>query len=329
MYVLSLFDGMSCGQIALRELGVEVDRYYASEIDRHAIAQTQLNFPETVQLGDVEQWRAWDIPWGSIDLVLAGSPCQGFSMAGYRRGLEDERSRLFWVFVEILEEVRRHNPSVVFLLENVRMKPEHETVINEALGIRPVVINSALVSAQNRVRLYWSDIRTRTEGLFGEIWTDIPQPEDRGIYIRDIVEDEVDERYYLSQEIEELNSWVQKNLRAHAEKSSTLLATSHKGARTNGMPLIAGTLRTHHDGRGFRPVAGDKSPCLPARAREDGSGQACVSDGYHLRRLTPTECARLQTIPDWYVWRCSDTQAYKMLGNGWTVDVITHILGYM
>lgn len=198
MTILSLFDGMSCGQIALKELGYPITRYYASEIDKHAIAQTQLNFPGTIQLGDVEGWREWDIPWGEIDLILAGSPCQGFSLAGRQLGLDDPRSRLFWVFVEILEFAREHNPRVRYLLENVRMKPEHERIINETLGLLPVVINSALVSAQNRVRLYWTNIRTRVDGLFGESSTDIPQPEDRGITIGDILEDEVSEKYVLS-----------------------------------------------------------------------------------------------------------------------------------
>lgn len=197
MKVLSLFDGMSCGQIALRELGVPIDRYYASEIDKHAIAQTQLNFPETIQLGDVEKWREWDIEWEEIDLLLAGSPCQGFSLAGAMRGLDDHRSRLFWVFDDIRQHLLSCNPKAKWLLENVRMKKEHEAVINEALQLKPVVINSALVSAQNRVRLYWSDIRTKSEGIWGELLTDIPQPADRGIYIGDILDDEVDEKYYM------------------------------------------------------------------------------------------------------------------------------------
>lgn len=195
--ILSLFDGMSCGQIALRDMGVPINRYYASEIDKHAIKQTQLNFPDTIQIGDVERWREWDIDWGGVDLLLAGSPCQGFSLAGKMLGHEDPRSRLFWVFVDILKHVMRCNPKALWLLENVRMKAEHEALINDALGLQPVVINSALVSAQNRVRLYWSNIRTRQEGLFGDVHTDIPLPEDRGIFIQDILEAEVDDKYYI------------------------------------------------------------------------------------------------------------------------------------
>ena len=375
---------MSCGQIALRELGVPIDRYYASEIDKHAIAQTQLNFPETIQLGDVEKWREWDIEWSEIDLLLAGSPCQGFSLAGKMLGHDDPRSRLYWVFLDILHHVQKLNPNVKYLLENVRMRPADEVRINESLGIRPVVINSALVSAQNRVRLYWSDIRTKSEGIWGELLTDIPQPADRGIYIGDILDDEVDEKYYMrnlplnkealesiaptqegqASDVVKLDKklkpkalqdkascltagghsggnhsdmdilyirdpWLRKNLRTPSDKANALLSCSYKGARANGMSVVPGTWRTHKDGQGFRSTAGGKAPCIPARARNDGSGQPVAKIGCMLRRLTPNECARLQTIPDWYKWGCSDTQAYKMLGNGWTVEVIKHILSYI
>ena len=392
MTVLSLFDGMSCGQIALRELGVPVERYYASEIDKHAIAQTQLNFPGTIQLGDVEKWREWNIKWEEIDLLLAGSPCQGFSLAGKMLGHEDPRSRLFWVFVDILDHVKSCNPNALWLLENVRMKAEHEALINDALNLQPVVINSALVSAQNRVRLYWTNIRVRQEGLWGDLHTDIPQPHDLGIRILDILDNEVADKYYIqygvfgqdvrgearslraggglstdakhSWDVIKLDKqlkpktqqdkascltagghsggnhsdmdvlcikdpWIGKNLRGLDEKSNALLSSSYKGARANGMTIVPGTLRTHNDGYGFRPMAGNKSPCITARARNDGSGQPVAKIDYMLRRLTPTECARLQTIPDWYKWGCSDSQAYKMLGNGWTVEVIKHILSHI
>lgn len=375
MKVLSLFDGMSSGQIALRELGVPIERYYASEIDKHAIAQTQLNFPETIQLGDVEKWREWDIEWSEIDLLLAGSPCQGFSLAGKMLGHDDPRSRLYWVFLDILHHVQNINPNVKYLLENVRMRPADEVRINESLGIRPVVINSALVSAQNRVRLYWSNIQTKSEGIWSELITDIPQPADRCIYIGDILDDEVDEKYYMRNlplpPQQDKDPWIAKNLRSPDEKSNALLSTSYKGARANGMTLVVavgslrffggvefrrmktmkspclnaqsredgnnqtvvelavGTWRTHKVDGGFREIAGGKAPCIPARARNDGSGQPVAKIGCMLRRLTPNECARLQTIPDWYKWGCSDTQAYKMLGNGWTVEVVKHILSHI
>lgn len=388
MNVLSLFDGMSCGQIALKELGVPIGKYYASEIDQHAIRQTQLNFPTTIQLGDVTQWRTWDIDWASIDLLLAGSPCQGFSTAGKMLGHEDPRSRLYWTFLDILRHIQSVNPRLLWLLENVRMRPSDEQRINDSLGLRPVVINSALVSAQNRVRLYWSNIRTRREGLWGECVTDIPQPKDRGILIRHILEKEVDAKYHLSPRAMQwvkdhsvkrgktklpiaddrdkgvcltvsnttkynldanfvlvphqkqddpiiTDPYIAKNYRHTDDKAHALLACTYKGVKSNGTTIIsqpmvvAGTLRSFKRDKGFRPIAGEKSPCLTARARQDGSGQACIASEVALRRLTPTECARLQTIPSWYRWACSDTQAYRMLGNGWTVEVIKHILSFI
>lgn len=303
MIVLSLFDGMSCGQIALIELGVKIERYYASEIDKQAIAQTKLNFPNTINLGDINHWQEWDIDFGTVDLILAGSPCQGFSLAGKQQGLEDYRSKLFWVFNDIRKRVLEENPNALFLLENVRMQPEYEQVINDALGLMPVVINSSLVSAQNRTRLYWSNIRTRREGLFDVMYTDIPQPKDRGIVIRDILDDEVDSKYYIR--------GASRDDRHYCDIVSV------------------GVWRTHKADYGFRPTLGDKSPTVTARARNDGSGQVAVSNNSFVRRLTPRECARLQTIPNWYRWSCSDAQAYKMLGNGWTIEIIKHILTFI
>ena len=177
--VLSLFDGISCGQQALERLGVEVGKYYASEIDKYAISITQKNYPDTIQLGDVAKWHEWDIDWGKIDLIIGGSPCQGFSMAGKQLAFDDPRSALFFVFVDIRNHIQKFNPDVKFLLENVRMKKEHLAVITEYMGVEPVMINSALVSAQNRVRFYWAN------------W-EITQPEDRGILLKDILETGVD-----------------------------------------------------------------------------------------------------------------------------------------
>lgn len=358
--VLSLFDGMSCGQIALRDLGLPIEVYYASEIDKFAIQQTQLNFPDTVQLGDV---RNIDVDKlceeaGEFDLLLAGFPCTDLSLAGKRRGMSTTtkekvtslsqyldlkdagfefagQSYLFWEFVRIFQRLRERNPKLLFLLENVEVGKEWDAVISNTLGIHGVHINSALVSAQNRKRIYWSNIRVREEGLFGYRYTDIPQPTDRGIMLKDILETEVEEKYYLKDEVVqkllehkerhkeaghgfgavfhdtdgkigavkvggkgfddlvkiEANSHLLKNITYTDGKANAFLATSHKGAWANGMSL--------------------------------------VGDGYRIRRITPTECARLQTTPDWYIWNCSATQQYRLLGNGWTVEVIKHILSFM
>lgn len=351
MNVLSLFDGMSCGQIALKELGINVDKYFASEIDRHAISQTQTNFPNTIQLGDVTKVKAKDLP--VIDLLIGGSPCQGFSFAGKQLNFDDPRSALFFEYVRILKEVREKNPNVKFLLENVRMKKECERVISEILGIRPVVINSALVSAQNRVRLYWSNIRTKEEGLFGEIYTDIPQPKDRNIFLKDILEPVVDEKYFIS------NSVMGRLLKCHPnftpkinpDKSGTLSTGNNSSKMTfnSGTTFVCAAMRgraaylspkrteqqlePRNDGKTNSITTVHKDnlileyPSILQRPRSKNKGG--VNSGERMRRLTPTECARLQTIPDWYVWKCSETQIYRMLGNGWTVEVIKHILSFL
>lgn len=174
MQVLSLFDGISCGRVALQRAGFNVKRYYASEIDKYAIQVSQNNYPDIIRLGDIENWRSWDIDWTEIDLILAGSPCQSFSMAGKRLAFHDPRGQLLLVFVDILKHIQRLNPDVKFLLENVRMKKEYQQVISHLLGVEPIIINSALFSAQDRKRLYWCN------------WK-ITQPEDRGILLKDIL----------------------------------------------------------------------------------------------------------------------------------------------
>jgi site-specific DNA-cytosine methylase len=181
MNILSLFDGMSCGQIALSRAGVKYNNYFASEIDEAAISITQKNFPKTMQLGDITNWRSWDLP--KIDLIMGGSPCQGFSNAGKGLNFEDPRSKLFFVFVDILKTL---SPKW-FLLENVKMKTEWVEVINSYMGVTPILLNSSLVSAQNRERLYWTNIPT--------VFT---IPKDKGILISDIKESNVDTKYSLT-----------------------------------------------------------------------------------------------------------------------------------
>ena len=206
--VLSLFDGMSCGQIAIKNLGITVDNYFACEIDKHAIQVTQHNFPNTIQLGDVTKVSAKDLP--RIDLLIGGSPCQGFSFAGKQLAFDDPRSKLFFEFVRLKNEC---NPTY-FMLENVKMKKEFELIISQYLGVAPIEINSALLSAQNRVRLYWTNIANEPYGLFGDMQCMIPQPNDKGILLRDILETDVSEKYYLS---DKMLKWLSK----HSEKRGT------------------------------------------------------------------------------------------------------------
>lgn len=392
MNILSCFDGMSCGQIAIREHGFIIDKYYASEVDRFAIQQTQYNFPDTIQLGDINNWRTWDIDWSSIDLILAGSPCQGFSFAGLGLAFDDPRSKLFFVFVEILKHCRKHNTGVKFLLENVDMKKEYLRIISEYVGVFPVSINSALVSAQNRCRWYWSDIRVKKIGLFDEVYTNIPQPVDEGVLLRDILqpENEVDQKYYLSSvALDRIKRKAYSNPQINPNKTGAINTKNNSGQLSvdSGTTLISeggvsGSVKynnsgkseplTSHNGCAFDmclkvdrngvPKSNqDKADSLtigghgcgnhsdmdliismklgrsPGYERSNASNKAYAldtsgKDGFYmnsqLRRLTPVECARLQTIPDWYKWIVSDSQIYRMLGNGWTIKVIKHIISF-
>jgi len=268
--VLSLFDGMSGGQIALRELGVKASKYYASEIDKFAIAQTQLNFPDTIQLGDVERWREWEIDWSNIGIVLAGSPCQGFSFAGKQLAFNDPRSNLFFVFVDILNHIRSLNPNVKFLLENVNMKKSHLAIISEYCGLFPVRINSNLVSAQNRDRFYWTNIRTKQVGLFGEVYSDIPQPEDRGIFLRDILEGDVDEKYYLSDRvIKTLSS------RSETYKFNAVDGSSKSGCLRTGVHKMGTTdtyIKVDKNGKTNCPTSVDKDNLILQLGRGKNRG---------------------------------------------------------
>jgi DNA (cytosine-5)-methyltransferase 3A len=533
MNVLSLFDGMSCGQIALNRLGIKYDNYYASEIDKYAIKVTMENYPNTIQLGSVTDIDTSTLP--KIDLLIGGSPCQSFSFAGKRKGMATKsnveihtlsqylqlksegyefegQSYLFWEYVRIMQEVKPK----YFLLENVRMEEKWEKLLSRTVGVNPIMINSSLVSAQSRERLYWTNIGMIPAGLFGHLESAIKQPKDKKLLLKDILQDNPDAVYYLSDKMLEYfnrrganfnNGKI--NYKFGEDKASTITASSRsidisdniivdekyfmtpdqkdrllnrikvdidsvdettpldvynkrikKDGKTptlldpkhNSLKLIvpidekyyvknftenqknkfeklnpntdksgclteaiarggssdeyismlkrnsilsnennplpvdekyylsekmlekavitneskniighsgtggqkgvihningqssslcstdykqpkqiveSGTFRTHKDGNGFRQVKSGKGATLPARARQDGSGQNVVSINNRIRRLTPIECERLQTVPDNYTNHVSDTQRYKMLGNGWTIDVIAHIFSY-
>ena len=196
--ILSLFDGKSGAQIALNKRGIKYTNYYASEIDKSAIKVTQDNYPDTIQLGDVRTISAKDLP--TIDFLFGGSPCQGFSFAGNQLNFDDPRSKLFFEFVRILNEIREFNPDVIFLLENVPMAKEHEVIITKSLGIEPIYIDSSLLSAQGRERVYWTNINSIQYNLFGDYIANIPQPKEKGIMLNDILENEVDEKYWIEEE---------------------------------------------------------------------------------------------------------------------------------
>lgn len=292
MIVVSCFDGMSCGMIALERSGLNVTEYHAFEIDKHAIEVSNRNYPDIIHHGDINQWKKANIDWHKVDLLIGGSPCQGFSFAGKQLAFDDPRSVLFFKFVEILRYIRLFNPNVKFLLENVKMKKDHLNVISDTLGVEPVFINSALVSAQNRQRYYWCN------------WG-VQQPEDKGIMLADILETEG------VGVLKDRGSWRESNENGVRDDYSDL-------------PTIQ-TLEVSDSG---------KSRCLSTISKDTlvstlppGRYQNFTKDYY--RMLTPIECERLQTVPDGYTAYVSRTQRYKMLGNGWTVDVIAHIFKEM
>jgi len=365
MNVLSLFDGMSCGRIALDRLGIEIDNYYASEIDKYSMKVSEANYPDIIQVGDVTQLDTSTLP--KIDLIMGGSPCQGFSFAGKQLAFDDPRSALFFEFVRCVKEL---NPKY-FLLENVRMKKEYLDVISEYMGVEPIMINSALVSAQNRVRYYWTNI------------PGIEQPQQRGIVLRDILETTPDNYTLMSNKFAKRQEGRKCLVDMNKEKAASLSAMEYvKNGRqgdylacnNTGIPKVLagafrgryeddGTIKQHLELRqggktnslttvqkdnvvvstkpnqinlskkanGVQPYMQDrvfhvdgKSHCLT----KEFAARTNVGDEQEVywRKLTPVECERLQTVPDNYTNHVSNTQRYKMLGNGWTIEVVCHIL---
>ena len=381
MNVLSLFDGMSCGMIALDRLGIKVDKYYASEIDKYAMQVSAANYPEIIQVGDITKLDLSTLP--KIDLVMGGSPCQGFSFAGKQLAFDDPRSALFFEFVKCVKEL---NPKY-FLLENVRMKKEYLDIISEYMGVEPIFINSSLVSAQSRQRYYWTNI------------PNVEQPEERGIVLRDILEDGfdterdkshcLDANYYKGSSVENYlkksrrqmvfkdsdkngitlvpqkihdiprdvlkDNERQRRVYSKEGKSPTLLARSDSPkvmksdkpqhistavdvrAMTEVRTPEANQIRYEHKrktGKDWSPRhmrhlverPDEKMNTLTSALTKQHILQITEEQEVYWRKLTPIECERLQTVPDNYTNHVSNTQRYKMLGNGWTIEVIAHIL---
>lgn len=320
MNVLSLFDGMSCGQIALNRAGIKYDSYFASEIDKHAIKVTMANYPNTIQLGSVTEVKAENLP--GIDLLIGGSPCQGFSFAGKQLNFEDPRSKLFFEYVRLLKGCRPK----YFLLENVKMKKEYQDIISEHLGVEPVHINSQLFSAQDRKRSYWTNIPLKN------------LPNESELTVEDILENEVDIKYCIEpkrsviildnelnkRKIGFIGSDSQGNRIYSIHGKSVCLCgdAGGLGAKTGlySLPCLT-TDRTEksQNGRRFKPPH-SKFYTLTTMDKHG------VLTNNFIRKLTPIECERLQTVPENYTCMVSDNQRYKMLGNGWTIDVIAYIL---
>lgn len=391
MIVLSLFDGMSCGRIALERAGIPVVMYISSEVDKYAIQVADKNYPQDsyFRMGDVCGVKAEQLP--PIDLLIGGSPCQSFSFAGKRKGMSTKcdleilsleqymglraegfefqgQSYLFWEYMRILKEVKPK----YFLLENVVMTKKWERVLSDAIGVEPIMINSALVSAQNRKRLYWTNI------------PGVEQPGDRGLVLNDILEDgtgvgaAMRGRYVVDGKRQDhrmkVSGLTTQRLELRDDEKTNALTTVEIDTlvvlATGGNARIGGI---SEDERGFRPHRGDaaksglseigrilkpgakKTDTLttshapkvlinvnpsgkgmngrvfsignlsPTLTTNKGEGPKVSSDGILYRKLTPLECERLQTVPDNYTDCVSNSQRYKMLGNGWTVDVIAYI----
>ncbi len=317
MKILSLFDGISCGRIALERAGIKVDKYFASEIDRYAMQIAKKNYPDIIHIGSVTGITYEDgaifhnqdndpmINGGSyitdIDLLIGWSPCQSFSIAGKQEWF-DGKSWLFYEYLRILKEVKPK----YFLLENVKMKKEFQDVISKELWCEPIEINSSLVSAQNRKRLYWTNIP----------W--IQQPKDKNIFLKDILEDTVDEKYFMT--IEQFkNLWFESLQRLYFEKAP-ILSTMWWWHR---QPKILCNLYNQR-------IMIEKCWTLWTGQWFTNKQWYQVIEWLHrIRKVTPLECERLQTLPDNYTEWVSNSQRYKMIWNWWTVDIIAHIFSYI
>ncbi len=336
MNVVSLFNGMNTGRQALENVGIKIDKYYSSEIKPYAIELTQYHFPDTIQVGDVTKWREWDIDWSSIDLVLSGSPCQDLSAAGKRAGINGSKSSLFFVFVDILNHIRELNPNVLFLQENVgSARKEDVGIMSRALGVYPVRINSSLVTAQLRDRYYWSNIRTREDGMFGDIITDIPQPQDRGIMFKDIITDgfvDRDKTGYLMESISRVQH-TDIGIKSREKFGVPIIYIENEELRVKTNTIKGYDIVTENDcidlsfptstTRRARVTKG-KSPCL----MESNNNLYSYKDGM-VRTVNQVEMERLQGFPDGYTSILSTRKAGSLLGDGWTLPIIEHIFKYI
>tara|TARA_B100001778_G_scaffold334691_1_gene347172 strand:+ start:643 stop:1557 length:915 start_codon:yes stop_codon:yes gene_type:complete len=298
--VLALFDGISCGRVALDRLNIPISEYYSSEIDKYAIAISDYQYPDNIKLGDINDWESWNLDYSKIDLILAGFPCQSWSANGQLQGIEDTRGKLIYPMLKILEKAKEANPNVRFLLENVKMKTQFQEFVNKLIGVEPILINSSLLSAQNRERLYWTNI------------PNVSQPNDLGLCMSDILETKrvLESLYY--------NVGADYTGKTTGHVANLHIKIHETEKRVYSEDYKSSTLTTMQGGhRQPKVLIGD------------------VNGEHIMRRLTPLECERLQTLDDDYtlhgimndkVVAMSNSQRYKTVGNGWTVYVIAHIL---
>lgn len=301
MNILSLFDGISCGRLALERANIKIDKYYASEIEVNAIKVSQYHFPNTIQLGDATKINFNQ--YQNIDLLIGGSPCQGFSMSGKGLNFNDSRSKLFFEFVRALKEIKPK----YFLLENVVMKKEWQDIISKYLEVKPILINSSLVSAQNRRRLYWTNI------------PNVQQPKNKNIKLSDILEN-VEFNYPTTTKGKRLNKASIVGRRLNEE--------GHRQDHDKSIPITQ-CLEVRKENV-------DKSNCITTVDKDNvltplpyGRYPDVFNKNLPFRYYTTTEYCRLQTLPDDYVDMIPKTAGRKAIGNGWTVDVIAHIFSFL
>lgn len=364
--VLSLFDGISCARVALDRLGIKIDKYYASEIDKYAIQIALKNYPDTIEVGDITQLK--DSDFKDIDLLIGGSPCQDLSIAGKRKGLNGERSGLFWEYARLLNEIKPK----YFVLENVNSMPkEAKQIITGTLGVQPIMIDASLVSAQSRKRLFWTNI------------PNVIQPEDKGILLKDILEEGIvdrDKSYCIDASYYKGANWKQYKEKGRRQlKKVGFIGKDSMGSRVYSTNGLSKTLSANGGGWGAKTglyliapngkqiILGDEKIQVlkegrtelgkktrqeikkltgkdsTFRGREykayfgrEGTKSNCLTTGlgiegtvvenFVIRKLTPIECERLMTLPDNYTEGVSNTQRYKCLGNGFVVDVIVNLL---
>ena len=338
MNVISLFNGMGTLRQAFSDMNININKYYSSEIKPYAIELQQHHFPDVIQVGNIENWKKWDIDWGTIDFIGSGSPCQDLSIAGKQKGVvKGKRSNLFFTFIEILEHVRKLNPNVKFLQENVGSAPKEDVgIMSRALGVYPVRINSKLVTAQLRDRYYWTDIRTKNT-MFDYV-TDIPQPKDLNIKLKDIITDGVvnDEkstclleghsRPNAEDSFDKLQKRADKKFLSlvYIEKNEVRVKTNTvKGYdlfTENDCLNLSFPTSTTRRGR----VTKGKAPCLL-----QGNEPLYTLKDYNVRILNKTELCRLQGFTDNYCDILTRNKAASLLGDGWTLPIIIHILSFM
>jgi len=318
MNVLSLFNGMGTLRQALSDLNIKVDKYYSSEIKPFAIELQQHHFPDVIQVGDINHWKEWDIDWKTIDFIGSGSPCQDLSIAGKRAGINGSRSSLFWRFIEILEHIKKLNPNVIFLQENVGSASKVDIgIMSRAMGIYPCRINSQLVTAQQRDRYYWTNARTK-QTMFDTV-TDIPQPKNRGILLKDIIENgfvDRDKGRAILESESRLNTDMKKLLRRY---------------KTTGFGNVVYCVAQRGRGSGkgnytqqYEVNKTQKSNTITLVDKDNA-----MFNGEQIRPFTKIELCRLQGFPDNYCDILTRNKAASLLGDGWTLPIIIHILSYI